>query len=99
MIWQERRASIRRVVELPVKYRVVEQNRQQLLNSSLGKTKNVCDGGLLFISPESFPNGTVLEITFPVKDQVFTMRGKVVHSTPESNSKFYHVGIYFPNAD
>ena len=103
MTWQERRSSIRRAVELPVKYRVVVERKVKDKEPAQAtvpyKTKNVSENGLLFLSSEQFKLGTLLELTLPVKDKIFTIQGRVVHASRDSDSRLYRTGIYFPSAD
>ena len=99
MVWRERRSSDRHVIELPIKYRVVNDIKRRQTTFPTCRAKNICDGGLLFLSTERFSNGTLLELTFPVKDQIFTMKGTVVHVRRDAQSEFYKIGIQFPKAD
>lgn len=99
MVWRERRSSERHIIELPIKYRVVNDTKKRLSAFSICRAKNICDGGLLFLSSERFANGTLLELTFPVKDQIFTMKGTVVHVCQDTESDLYKIGIQFPKAD
>lgn len=102
MVWHEQRSSERHVIELPVKYRILDERRVSkrfFQNAVTCKSRNISEGGLLFLSPESFEVGTFLELSFPVKDRVFVMEGKVVHITPDTNTTMHRVGIYFPTAN
>ena len=102
-MWRERRSTVRHVVELPIRYRVLSQSqwpRTQVTPSSQpNKTRNISDSGLLFLSSECFKVGTVLELTFPARDKVFTMEGHVVHAGRDSESGLHRIGIRFSNAD
>ena len=103
MMWQERRSVIRHAVELPVKYHVLAERKETAKTDS--KTarsdyiKDISESGLLFLSAKNFQVGVLLELTFPVKDRVFTMQGRVVHASRDSDSKLYRTGIYFAKAD
>ena len=102
MVWRERRSSDRHIVELPVKYRVLEEHKGSKKTSILtvtSKSKNICDGGLLFLSSETFKVGTFLELSFPVKDRIFNMQGRVVHVSEDPETGLYKIGIFFSNAD
>ena len=101
MVWQERRSAIRHTIELPIKCRILSENKEaakspiQLRN----RVKDISDGGLLFLSNRSFSIGTLLELTFPVQDKVFTMQGRVVHASKDIESKLFRTGIRFSKSD
>ncbi|MBI1977515.1 MAG: PilZ domain-containing protein [Candidatus Omnitrophica bacterium] len=103
MVWQERRSFVRHNVELPVKCRILgEQKEPEPLTLQAGrsnKIKDISEGGLLFFSTERFKTGTLLELTFPVRSKVFTMQGRVVHASRNGQSKLYRTGICFSKAD
>ncbi len=98
MVWRERRSSDRHLIELPIKYKIVDDPQGKQITVR-GRTKNVSDNGLLFLSSENFEIGTTLELTFPVKNQIFTMQGKVVRVEHDSGSDLHKIGIQFPRAD
>lgn len=97
-MWRERRSSDRHVIELPIKYRVIDGSKKKPPAIQLCRAKNIGDGGLLFLSSESFELGTLLELTFPVKDQIFMMKGRVVHVS-QAEPACFKIGIQFPKAD
>lgn len=103
MVWQERRTSERHAVELPIRFRVLNEPREATKPSSLAnrsqRTKNISHDGLLFLSPQQFKIGTLMALTFPIKDRTFTMEGHVIHSNRDSESGFYRTGIRFLKAD
>ena len=102
MVWHERRSSDRHLIELPIKFRVLEESKSKkrsLDRLTISKSKNISDSGILFLSSEAFELGVFLEITFPVKDKVFVMEGKVVHVDPDTQPGFYQIGIYFHSAN
>ncbi|MBI4358323.1 MAG: PilZ domain-containing protein [Candidatus Omnitrophica bacterium] len=103
MLWQERRSTIRHAIELPVRYRVLVESKQKdkatFQSVHPHKTKNISDNGLLFLSSEYFKLGTLLQLTLPVRDKVFTIEGRVVHSSQDRESSFFRTGIYFANPD
>lgn len=102
MRWQEKRSSVRYTIELPIRYRLLNESKQTPKTQRYlpyPKTKNISDAGLLFLSSQYFKIGSLLELTFPVKDRVFTMEGCVVHASRDAESGLYRTGIYFPNPD
>ena len=102
MNWQEKRAIPRHAIELPIKYRVLgkskEATKPQPSEDQTYKTKNISDSGLLFLSSEYFKMGTLLELTLPLRDKVFTLEGRVVHSSEDSATRLFRTGIYFASA-
>lgn len=98
-MWRERRSSERHVIELPIKYKVIDESRKRAVSEQTSRAKNICDGGILFLSSERFSTGTLLELTLPLRNQIFIMTGKVVHVSQDSGSDFYKIGIQFPKSD
>ena len=96
-MWRERRSYERHVIELPIKYKIVDDPKRRPAGIRTSRTKNICDGGLLFLSNESFEIGITLELSVPVKEQVFTMRGKVVRVDRDPETALYRIGIHFPH--
>ena len=99
MMWREPRSSERHVIELPIKYKVVDDPKKYRTMAATSQVKNICDGGVLFLSSERFATGTLLELTLPIQNQIFLMKGKVVHVSQDPGSEFYQIGIQFPKAD
>ena len=88
-MWQEKRTSQRHVIELPIKYKVLEDHAQP----HRAETHNISETGLLFLTNEHFQSGTLLALTLQIKEKVFTVRGRVVYSTQEA--AVYHTGVQF----
>ena len=90
-------------MELPIRYRALAVNGTLHATSSpatrYSHTRNISSGGLLFLSQEAFQVGTVLELNFPVKDQLFSMHCRVVHTVQDPHSKLYETGVHFSNPD
>ena len=97
MVWRERRSAERHIVELPIKYKIIDDSKKKHTTLQTSRTKNICDGGLLFLSAESFKVGIALELSVPIKDQIFTMRGKVVRVDRDSDTDLFRIGIHFPH--
>ena len=103
MVWQERRSNVRHAVEIPVRFRILSELKQPskpdpaLLQSQ--RTKNISESGLLFLSKERFKSGTLLELTLPIHGTTFTIVGKVVHSSRDSESGLFRSGINFSKSD
>src|SRR3989338_5335859 len=104
MIWQERRSNIRHAVEIPIRFRILNESNLPASAGTLEtltrqRTKNMSENGLLFLSVERFKVGTLLELTFQIKDKTISLQGRVVHSSRDSESELYRTGICFPNSD
>ena len=103
MVWQERRSNVRHAVELPIRYRILTEAKPLIKTSPSAvpsnKTRNISDTGLLFLSSERFRVGVLLELTLPVKDKLFTIEGRVVHASQDSDSGLFRTGIHFPKLD
>lgn len=89
-MWKEKRAFLRHVIELPIKYRVLPESKERR-----SETQNFSDGGLLFLASERFDVGTLLELTVPTKDKAFTVEGRVVHVADDPQGGFFRMGVHF----
>ena len=103
MKWREKRTAVRHAAELPVRYRVLGSEKRSAgslsLTVSSERTKDISDGGLLFLSSQLFKVGTFLELKIPMGDRIFTLEGRVVHSHPDLESQLFRTGIQFSNSD
>ena len=87
---KERRKFFRHPIQVPIRLRVADR-RESFESES-------CDlslGGLNFEWPRKFPKGTLLDITIPVKEKFFQLRGKVVFCKEDRRSARYHTGVSF----
>jgi len=98
---KERRFSARHFIELPIHYRKLSPKEgSENLSTSLqerSQTKNLSDGGLLFLAPKSYRPGTQFELSFPVKGKAFFLKASVVHSSLDPATGFYETGVCFSN--
>ena len=69
----ERRKYFRHPIEIPVKVTPVQDEPVRRLSSN-----NFSQGGLQFVSQELIEAGKALELTFPIKDQLFCLDRKSV---------------------
>ena len=58
-------------------------------------TKDVSEAGLCFFADRSITKGTTLEVSIPVKDQLFKMKARVAYSLKDSRTGMYRTGISF----
>jgi hypothetical protein len=94
----EKRACVRHIIKLPIRFREVKTSTKTATDFKKSHTKNFSEGGLLFLSSGPYAVGTVLELSFPVKDQIFKMRGKVAHAMRDPESGRFRIGICFSRA-
>ncbi|OGX06158.1 MAG: hypothetical protein A3G87_02135 [Omnitrophica bacterium RIFCSPLOWO2_12_FULL_50_11] len=98
---KERRFSARHFIELPIHYRkILPEKGAEGVSTSVqerSRTKNLSDGGLLFLAPKSYRPGTQFELSFPVKGKVFSLKASVVHSLLDPATGFYETGMCFSN--
>jgi len=99
---QERRVSERHVMKLPIRYREMQADSDHVKNeAALGfkrsRMSNISEGGLLFSASKAYSLGTQLELTFPIKDKLLTLKARVVHATQDPNSGQYNTGVCFSN--
>jgi hypothetical protein len=102
-MWQEKRSAQRHVIVLPIQYREIESSEamEKTDQASVlrGHTKNVSEQGLLFLSRQPFKKGTILEVTFPLKDKLFKILGSVVYSMVDPDTTLYRTSIQFQKPD
>ena len=103
MKWREKRAAIRHAVELPIKYRVLGTKSSSGGSLSLAlpseRTKDISQGGLLFLSTESFKTGIHLELKIALGGRIFILEGEVVHAARDIQTKLFKTGIQFQNPE
>jgi c-di-GMP-binding flagellar brake protein YcgR len=59
------------------------------------ETVNISEGGLMFMSKNDVPSGTVIRIHMPVYDKVFKIKAKVVHTQKDETSELFRIGVAF----
>ena len=89
-MWREKRVNQRHVIELPIKYRVLDERSEHR-----AETRNFSETGLLFLTPEHFESGALLAFTLQAKDKIFTVKGRVVYSTRDEEASVFRTGVQF----
>ena len=87
---QDRRQFLRHPIQVPIRLRVArhtEAKRSQCRDLSLG--------GLNFSWPKKLLRGTILDITIPVREKLFELRGKVVFCKEDRKTAYYRTGVSF----
>ena len=90
LLGKERRKYYRHPIQVPIKLSPTE--------GGAGTVTESCDlslGGLNFIWPKKLTRGAVLDITIPVKEKLFQLRGKVMFSREDRKTARYSTGISF----
>ena len=93
---KERRKFFRHPIRVPIKLRIAEA-KENLRSES----RDLSLGGLNFAWSKKIAKGTILNITIPVKEKFFELRGKVVYSKEDRHSAQFRTGVSFidfPNA-
>ena len=86
----ERRRFIRHLLVSPLEFKISDDN-----NFEKSETINVSEGGLLFMSKQNVPAGTLIDINMPLYDKVFKIKARVVHGDKDENSELYKLGVAF----
>ncbi len=76
---------------MPIRLSVTDSGRGR----DHSETRDLSLGGLNFAWPKKIAKGTILDITIPVKEKFFELRGRVVFSREDRKSAHFHTGISF----
>ena len=87
----DRRRYIRHLLVSPLEFQISEEAAPEKT-----ETVNVSEGGLMFLSKNDAPKGTVITIQMPLYDKVFSIKAKVAH-TEKDESGFFKIGVSFVN--
>jgi c-di-GMP-binding flagellar brake protein YcgR len=87
---KERRKFFRHPIQVPIQLRLAQRTA-----GALSESKDLSLGGLNFIWPKKLSKGTLLDITIPVKEKLFELRGKVVFSREDRKTARYSTGVSF----
>jgi Tfp pilus assembly protein PilZ len=55
------------------------------LSRGMGRTRNVSEGGLLLETHRPLQDGQVVLLTLSLKDEMFQLRGKIMHQEPPAS--------------
>jgi Tfp pilus assembly protein PilZ len=84
-----------------VDYIILGENGSHL-SRGMGRTRNVSEGGLLLETHRPLKDGQVVLLTLSLKDDMFQLRGKIVHQEPPaafSEGARYCAGVKFTAVD
>ncbi|MBI3315566.1 MAG: PilZ domain-containing protein [Candidatus Omnitrophica bacterium] len=90
----EKRNFLRHPVHVPIVIRPVRQSVEVP-----SKSVNISQGGLSFLWEKKLLKRSVVQITIPVKDKLFTVKGKVVYSEKDATSPRFRTGVSFTDRD
>ncbi len=65
---------------------------------SPSQSADLSEGGLSFLWPVVLPKDITLQITIPVKEKQYAVKGLVVYSVKDEESGFFRTGIRFTDA-
>ncbi|HNV86392.1 MAG TPA: PilZ domain-containing protein [Candidatus Omnitrophota bacterium] len=91
----ERRNFLRHPIQVPIRFRIPPHRGP----SFLAKTEDISAGGLSFSLSREFPEGTLLDVTIPLRAIKFNMIGSVAYCRQDSKSGLFKVGILFHEDD
>ena len=89
----EKRKYMRHPFHVPLQLKRVEPAKNHRFSTS-----DLSPGGLQFLSQEQLEEGDQLELSFPVKDQRFCLRGKIAYCIKDGLTGMYRTGLEFLNA-
>ena len=86
----EKRRFFRHPLKVPIQY--YEVRSQTIDNSS---SIDLSQGGLCFLSERFFSKGTLMDVSIPVKEEVFRIQGQVAYCNRVADSDRYRTGLAF----
>jgi hypothetical protein len=90
----EKRNFLRHPVHVPI---VIRPLRRDVAGES--RSLDVSQGGLSFLWTKKLSKRALVHVTIPVKDKLFTVKGKVVYSEKNTGSVHFRTGISFADRD
>ncbi len=87
---RERRKYYRHPISAPLKLR--STNRKQDIQT---ETSELSLGGLSFLWREKLSRGSFVDLSIPIKDKLFEIRGRVTYSVDDIKSGKFRTGILF----
>jgi hypothetical protein len=89
----EKRRFRRHPLHVPLAVRAVRD-----AGSCPSQSSDLSEGGLSFLWPVALPKDVPLQITIPVKEKQYEVKGYVVYSVQDEGSGFFRTGIRFVDA-
>ncbi|MEA3489858.1 MAG: PilZ domain-containing protein [Candidatus Omnitrophota bacterium] len=92
MMYHEKRRFIRHLLVNPLEFQVSEEKEFEK-----SETLDVSEGGLLFVSKNDVPAGTLIKLQMPLYDKIFKVKAKVMHTEKDTATGLYRIGVTFVN--
>lgn len=89
----ENRKFLRHPIRVPIQLTLAESSP-----ALTARAEDLSQGGLAFFWPESIPEGTSLQLSIPVEDQLFKMNAHVTHSQKDAGSGLFKTGVCFKDS-
>lgn len=93
----EKRKFYRHPISVPIRYLAVQQ--AQISRPLQSTTVDLSEGGICFLANDFLAKGAHLNLSIPVGDQVFTIRGQVAYSNLVPQIDRYRTGVAFTDPD
>ncbi len=90
---KERRKYYRHPISAPLKLRAA--NRKQDIQT---ETAEVSLGGLSFLWSSKLSRGSAVDLSIPIKDKLFEIKGRVTYSVGDEKSGKFRTGILFTDS-
>lgn len=87
---KERRKYYRHPISAPIKLRATSNP-----DSIRAQTEEVSLGGLSFLSQNRLEKGSFVDLSIPVKDKLFEIKGRVTYCVEQSKGGRFRTGILF----
>ncbi len=97
MVENERRKYARKKSLNLVDYVLLDEEGNPI-SRGMGRTRNVCEGGLLLETPALLKDGHRLLITVGLEEDLMAVKGRVIYSKPSEGSGFW-AGVEFLEID
>jgi c-di-GMP-binding flagellar brake protein YcgR len=89
----EKRKYFRHPLKVPIQLTRIESD-----TAVRTRAEDLSQGGLAFFWPESFPEGTLLQLSIPVEKQLFKMNAHVMHSQKDAGTGLFKTGVCFEDS-
>lgn len=89
----EKRKFFRHPIKVPIQLTRIEGS-----SAVKAHAEDLSQGGLSFFWPESFPEGTLLQLSIPVEKQLFKMNAHVTHSRKDTGTGLFKTGVCFEDS-
>ena len=89
---RERRHFFRHPINVPIRLRIPHSRPS---SSYVSESSEISLGGLSFVWPSRITKGETVEITIPVKEKRYEVKGRVAYSREHGSSGHFRIGVEF----